>query len=416
MSEFDIVVVGAGAAGLAAAKAAHAFGFSVAVIEAKERVGGRAYTEHESFGFAFDHGCQWLHSASINPYLAIAEALGHRVDRPRPMRRLHDGVRWLAEAEGDAYATWAQGAFEAIAAAASHGRDVAAAELIEAGHRFAPWFRSHYTAFMAAEPETVSTYDTGRYRDTGENWPVRDGFGALVARHGADVAVRHACPAARIDWSGPGVKVDTPAGTLAARAVVVTVSTAVLASGAIRFVPALPAATLEAIENLPLGHAAKVAFRFKRDPLPDLPMHFATDIRHAGCIVHVKPFGRAMITLYTGGALGRALDEAGADAALAWGRARLAELFGGEVLRGIDAARATGWSRDPWIGGAYSVARPGHGDARGVLARPVGDRVFIAGEATSVDAFSTAQGANQRGVAAGAAARAILGGPARAAR
>jgi monoamine oxidase len=415
MSEFDIVVIGAGAAGLAAAKAARVAGLSVATIEAKTRLGGRAYTEHESFGFTFDHGCQWLHSAALNPFLPIAETLGFRLDPDPMIWRLHDGKRWLADAEGEAYKSWAAGGFGAISAAARDGRDVPASQGLDLSHPMAPWFRSHYTAFMAAEPEAVSTFDTGFYVDTGDNRAVRDGFGALVARLGDDVAVRHECPATRIDWSSAGVRVETPCGTLAGQIVIVTASTAVLAEGAIRFTPELPVSTSEALANLPLGHVAKLAFRFARDPLPDAPTHFGIDPRHIGCIAHVKPFGRAMITLYVGGELARTLDEAGADAALTWGRARLAELFGGAILKEIDAARATGWSRDPWIRGAYSVARPGHGDARRVLARPVGDRIIMAGEAVSPDAFSTAHGAYQSGLAAVETARAILGRSTRAA-
>ena len=82
MSYYDIAVIGAGAAGLAAGLALQAAGKNFIVLEARDRIGGRAYTDTESFpGIAFDHGAHWLHAAAQNPFTSIADGLGIRYSR-----------------------------------------------------------------------------------------------------------------------------------------------------------------------------------------------------------------------------------------------------------------------------------------------------------------------------------------------
>ena len=75
----DVVVVGAGAAGLAAAKTLMARGLSVAVVEANDRIGGRAWTESETFGVPFDHGCSWVQTTKVDMFLEAAESYGFEV-------------------------------------------------------------------------------------------------------------------------------------------------------------------------------------------------------------------------------------------------------------------------------------------------------------------------------------------------
>jgi monoamine oxidase len=117
-----------------------------------------------------------------------------------------------------------------------------------------------------------------------------------------------------------------------------------------------------------------------------------------------------MATLFLGGAEAIALERAGEAAMLAYGRDRLGALFGAEILGRITAARATGWQGDPFVAGAYAVTRPGHGEARAALIRPIDDRLFFAGEAASLDSFATAHGAHLSGIAAVEAVRAALRG------
>lgn len=410
--DLDLVVIGAGAAGLAAGRAAQEAGLAFAVIEATSRAGGRAYTEWDSFAAPFDHGCHWLHSASINPFTALADRYGFRYRAGRGSRRLHDGSGWLTGERFALASAFIDQAYAAVDAAGAAGRDIPALEAIDRSSPHAGLFHRSYTAYMAAEPDLVSTLDTARYRDTGENWPVLDGFGALVVRHGADVPVAFECPATVIDWSGRTLRIATARGTLTARAVILTPSTGVLAAGGIRFTPDLPAWKQDAIAALPMGAANKIAFAFAGNPFDGEAVHFAMVDGEVGqgAAVYIDPAQEPMATLFLGGAEAMALERAGAAAMLAYGRDRLAALFGGDILQKIAAGRATAWQSDPFVAGAYAVTRPGHGEARAALMRPIADRLFFAGEAASLDSFATAHGAHLSGIAAVEAVRAVLPG------
>jgi len=218
-STFDVVVIGAGIAGIAAARTARAKGLSVALIEAKDRIGGRAYTDSTALGVPFDHGCYWMHSASRNPFVAIADRLGFAYRKTSfRNRRLYLRSRWATPAEQREWKAYDARNERAIVNAGRAGRDVAIAELIEHGSRWEPLFAAWVAAFSGADPDEISALDWFNYKNTEENWPVRDGFGALVAAWGADVPVTLDCPATRIDRSGRNIRVTTPRGILEARA------------------------------------------------------------------------------------------------------------------------------------------------------------------------------------------------------
>lgn len=205
--------------------------------------------------------------------------------------------------------------------------------------------------------------------------------------------------------------VGTNQGMLFARAVIVTVSTAVLAAERLKFFPLLPDWKQAAIAQVPLGFAEKIAFEFQADPFIGLETHYAVmDWEGAppgGFLVH--PFGRPVATLFLGGATARELGSGPEEAAIDYATENLKKLFGADIARKISRSKTTRWSGDPLIGGAYSVLQPGGGEARATLAEPVADKVFFAGEATSPDAFSTAHGAWQSGIDAVARIRKVLG-------
>lgn len=406
MTETDVVIVGAGAAGLAAATRLQAAGVRFALIEAKHRAGGRAFTDIASLGVPFDHGCHWLHSASLNPFVAIADRLGVRYERHAiATRRLFLAGRETDEATRDAASRAVADAFAATAAVGSAGRDVAMSDVVDAD---APWSRivTHWIGLMSSvAPAELSTLDFSRYRDTYENWAVVDGFGSLVVANAANVPLTLGVRATAIDWSGSGVTVETDAGAIRAKAAIVTVSTTVLARGGIRFTPSLPADLQEAFSACALGHAEKIAFRFDR-PLGDVPP--------AASVVTIEPqvatrppinfivneFGQPAAIGYIGGAFAEEIGRAGARAMIDFGRTALADAFGSSVVKRIVAATATAWSADRDIGGAYSNALPGRAALRDRLPLPVGERIRFAGEAAAGAFFSTAHGAHLSGLEA----------------
>jgi len=404
MNEFDLIIIGAGAAGIAAAHAARDAKLKAIVLEAQDRVGGRAFTDFESFTRPFDHGCQWLHAASINPLTPIAQRHGFRYRHDPIDLRIHDGHWWLSDAISAEYAAMYGETYARIDAAGERGEDIAASACIDQGNRWAPLFRRGFAPYISREPEHASVYNLARFNDTGENWPIEDGYGALIKALADEVKraveIRLSCPVKSIDWGSDAVMVGTLDGMLFAKAALITVSTAVLAGERLKFFPLLPDWKREAIQKTPLGFAEKIGFEFAHDPFVGLETHFALmDWADAPTAAfHVHPFDRPMATLYTGGDFARDLALAGDAASIDFAKALLAKLFGADILKDITRSKVTGWTTNPCIGGAYSVLVPGGGEARAALARPLDDKLFFAGEATSADAFSTCHGAWQSGV------------------
>jgi monoamine oxidase len=405
-SEYDLVIIGAGAAGIAAAHAARDAGIRAIVLEAQDRVGGRAFTDFESFSEPFDHGCQWLHAADINPLTPLAEQLGFRFRRDPIQFRIHDGHWWVNDRIVDDYHAMSEATYGKMHEAGNAGRDVAAASCIDPASHWAKLFRQGFTPYISTEPENVSVFDISRDGNTGVNYPVQSGMGALIATLANQVEraveIRLSCPVKSVDWGGDAVMVGTLDGMLFAKACLVTVSTAVLSSERLKFFPLLPDWKQQAIAQLPLGHAEKVGFEFSIDPFAGLDMHFALMDWPDGptAAFNIHPYDRPMATLYSGGALARELALAGAEAMIEHARDLLGRLFGAAVLKDIARVKATDWTTNPYIGGAYSVLRPGGGEARAAMAQPLADKLFFAGEATSPDAFATAHGAWQSGAAA----------------
>ena len=412
-SSFDLIVVGAGAAGLAAARRARELGLAVVVLEAKDRIGGRAYTDRRTFGVPWDLGAHWLHDASHNPFTRFADAEGFAYDRAPVDRRLWSGgwAEAAVQAELDDYQARA---FDAVRAAGAAGLDVPAAEVIPPHPRFRAMASSWLAALAGVDPERLSTLDYARYQDGGGNWRVVDGYGALVARFGAGLPVELGTRVLRIRWGGRTVAVETARGTLEGRRVIVTASTSVLAAGGIAFDPPLSARRQEALAAVPLGEANKVAIGFAPDffgPGDTYRLHIEHRTR-AAIRFEFRPFGRDLALGYLAGGFALELETAGPGAIAAFALDQLVEVFGSDLRRHVRGVVSTAWCRDPDILGGYSCARPGLAHLRCRLAEPLADRVFFAGEACSLNAYGTVHGAALSGTAAAeAVARQIQGRP-----
>jgi monoamine oxidase len=201
------------------------------------------------------------------------------------------------------------------------------------------------------------------------------------------------------------VAVTGPWGALRCRAVLVTVPVSLLAQAAIRFVPRLPDAWLAAAAGLPMGDVAKLLLAVEGDPFglgPDRQV-MGSVRREDTAIYHLLPLGRPLVEAYWGGDTARELERSGPAAMTGFALDELARLFGAAVRGRLRPLLATRWGSDPFARGAYSYARPGAADGRRVLATPVAERLYFAGEAVSSDSYATAHGAHASGVAAAAA-------------
>lgn len=411
----DLVVIGAGAAGLAAAAHARTLGLDTLLLEAGPRIGGRCVTDRESLGLPWDRGAHWMHQARRNPFVGFARdfamdwADGATVTR----RWLAEAGRWTTPEENAAIERYLQSCFDALDQAGQEEGDRSVAEVLPPHPRWRPLLEGWLQGLNGGEVEALSTRDYGRYEEDGCNWPLREGYGSLLAAlhlgHGALLDT----PVERIAWGGAEVVVTTPRGRVRAARAIITLPIPVLPREGL-FDPPLPEAKLAAIEALPLGRHEKLALRFAPEALPPDPHWYfhRVDGERAACNALVRPFGRPLVILHLGGSLFRRWGLSRAAEALEPALDMLEAAFGRPLRQSLLAWDATDWWHDPRFGGSYSSALPGRADARAALAEPLGDRLLFAGEACSIPAFGTVHGAHASGIAAAEAAAALLRRPA----
>lgn len=406
----DVVVIGAGAAGLAAARTLMEDGFSVALLEARWRTGGRAYTETETFGVPYDQGCHWLHNEGHNPWIDYGRDHGFTVYRARSDETLFVGAREATEAEYAAYDTAYNTASRAIAKAGEAERDIAAGEVVPEKGAWAPLVAAQHGAWsMGKDLGDFSCLDWWNSAGGGD-WFCKEGFGSLVAHYGRDLPVKLSSPVRRIRWDGPGVTVEFPAGSLRAKAAIVTVSTGVLAAEKIAFDPPLPVETREAFDRISMGTYNNIALMFSEDLFElgdDAYIAYRMETPEGmGLISNVS--GTGLSYGYVGGSFGHELERAGAEAAVDFGLGEVRKLVGGRTDRAFVKGTMSRWGEDPWTLGAYASAEPGYTHLREMLRQPVGERVFFAGEACHPDLWATCGGALLSGIqTAGAVSRAL---------
>ena len=410
-----IVVIGGGAAGIAAARALWDAKADVLLVEAGAHLGGRARsvalplalspTSSETGVVNVDAGCGWLHSAQRNPWTKLAEHYGFSVDRSPTNWTTQWRDLGFPSAEQAAFgAAWQR--WEEAAHAALGGPDRPLSDFIAADDRWRPMIDAISGYVNGAPLAQVSLHDWAAYEDAAseDNWTVEQGYGSVVRHHAAGVPVRLDTIVSRIDHRGRSIRIDTNRGTIAADRVILCVPTSVLAREAISFDPPLPAKHAAAAD-LPLGLADKVFLHVAGGGLPR--NGHLTGNPHSACTAshRLSPFGWPLIESFFGGDCAEALEQAGDGAAADFAIGELVALLGSDWRRRLTPLASTRWRAEPHIHGSYSHARVGAAGKRAVLAEPVDERLFFAGEACSAHDFSTAHGAYQTGVAA---ARAVL--------
>ncbi|MDQ8755051.1 NAD(P)/FAD-dependent oxidoreductase [Sphingosinicella sp. LHD-64] len=403
----DILIIGGGAAGVAAGRRLSGEAVETLVVEAGDRLGGRGHTR-DIAGMKLDLGCGWLHSADRNPWRALAEEAEVEIDRTPPAWRTQFAdLGFTAEEQAEARETYA--AFMRRLRETPPPSDLAS-DAMETGHRWNCYLEALSGFMNGAELERLSVADYLAYEDAaGElNWRLPAGFGAFITGAGDGLPVRLGAAVERIDRSGPILVAHTAAGPIEAHTVIVAVPTNVLADGRLRFTPDLPD-KVEAAARLPLGLANKAFLRLDRvEPFPPDSQLFGDPRRADTGAYSLRPFGRPVIECFFGGVGARELEAEGEGAGLDFGIEQLVGLLGSEMRRRLTPLVETRWGQDPLFGGSYSHALPGHHAARAALARPVEDRIFFAGEGCSLRDFSTAHGAYETGIAAAEAALAAL--------
>ena len=406
-SETEVAIVGGGAAGIAAGRRLTAAGIDCLLIEARARLGGRAWTIADASGFALDLGCGWLHSADRNAWAPIAEAQGRTVDKTRPpWTRPSLPIRFSLE-EQEEFRHAMDGLHDRIEAMLAKGGDAPVGEALAPSGRWNNLINAVGTYISGAEFGHISARDFINYQDSGLNWSVVEGYGATIAAAGAQLRAALDCPVRKIDRRGAKLKIETAKGTIAARQAIVTLPTALIAENEQLFAPALPDKT-QAARGLPLGLADKlfIALADAEEFEPNSRVFGHTD-RVATASYQLRPFGRPMIEAYYGGSNAAALEAGGERAFFDFAVAELTGLFGSGFARRLQPIAMHRWGADPFARGSYSYALPGMADCRAALAAPIDGRLFFAGEACSPGDFSTAHGGYNTGIAAAEAVIAV---------
>jgi monoamine oxidase len=338
-----------------------------------------------------------LHSADRNSFVGIAEQLNFHVDKTRPPWREQGFDAVFPRQERLDFITALDAFHERAEQAAKGGRDRPASTFLEAGNRWNPMIDAISTYVNGSELDRVSILDMDAYEDSGINWRLRRGYGALMAAYGAPCRLALDTQVRLIDHSTPRLRIETSRGTLSATKAIVTVPTNLIADEAIRFYPALTE-KVDAARGLPLGLANKVTLALEQpEALPaDGSLRGAT-MRTAMGAYHLRPFAQACIEGFFGGRFAHELEDAGDGALAAQAIDEIVAMLGSDYRRRLKPLAESRWSHDPFARGSYSHALPGHAGARAVLAAPVDGRLFFAGEATSPNFFSTAHGARDSG-------------------
>ena len=408
----DVVVVGAGGAGIAAAHRLQALCFSVLVVEASDRIGGRAFTESDTFGFPFDHGCAWLQGPVDLPYNSAARSAGFTlIDHDDPPGALFSGGKPATPDDEARYDQAASGLRQLLV---SHKDDVAASSVVELSDR---WMAAAATWLSAMDHGVdlteLSSADVAVYGEYAVNALVKEGLGTLVAQFAEGLPIQTGTVVTGIDWSGAGVTVRTQMGDIRAQAVIVTVSTGVMSERRIRFTPDLPADVWQAFDDLPMGLLTKIALQTDgaRFGLPEnaFVTHAVDEPLPTKAAFFLSfPAGYDLCVGFVGGSQAWEIEKAGEDAAIAFATDQLVSMLGSDIRRHIRKGQMTNWGSNPWTRGAYAAARPGRHKARSILYDPLGDRVFFAGEALGGTYPALLSGAHISGEAAALQAAKIL--------
>lgn len=398
-SKPDIAIIGAGAAGVGAARRLAGSGLSVSVFEALPRIGGRAWTLQTPVA-ATDLGCGWLHSGERNPWTRIAEEAGIAVDRRPSAWNRQDRESGFSkterEAAREAFAIWS----ERIATAPPASDR--AIDAVEPGEPWLAYLQALSGYISGDELERISAKDYAAYDEASSehNWRLETGYGALVAATmPASIELHVGTTIQSVSLDGSRVTLQTAQGAVRPKAVIIAVSTNVLAGGFIRMPSSLDA-WREAAAKLPLGNNEKLYFEITGGSSFEAESHVLGNPRDPTTgTYYIRPFGKPVIEVFLGGAGARAVAT-DPDGAFPHAMDELVAIFGSSIRNELRPLAASEWTNTPSIRGGYSHALPGQADARLELAKPHDGRVFFAGEATHQTDFSTAHGAYQSGLRA----------------
>jgi len=408
-SQTDVIIIGAGSAGLSAAKELTRQGISFIVVEASHRIGGRAYSEQIGPDVWFDLGCAYMVAGpdakntaeESNPFIDFAKNHGVVIEE-----YLHDAHyiyngRPLDDDELKAQEKYYKECEESIRNSVARGDDSAISEIIDLENPYATPYIDMMAVTAPKDLDEASAADFFHKVEEYENYNALRGYGNLVAQWGSDVKVSLNTKVENVDWSGKGVLVKTVKGPIRARCVISTVSNGVLAAQHIHFSPRLPDWKMTAIQGLPMGAENKIGVHFSKAVFaPGASGYYQSWSSEAqGAYIEVNLMSTNVVTVFIGGRFSIWMEKQGQQAAHEFAVDRIAEIFGNDIRQSVSRSIVTAWVTDPWTLGSYACALPGQFHQRKSLPLAIDNKLFFAGEATA-RANGTCSGAYWSGVRA----------------
>ncbi len=411
-NNYDVVVIGAGASGLAATSNLMASGKSVLCIEAMSRKGGRCHTDNSIFGVPYDMGAHWLHQYSKNQIAEFGKKHKDKFNiyKAKEPLMIYDGEKKIKGFKlGKLYSKvekkqWKKNDIPS--------KDEPFMSQIPEKWKKNKWFHSVHQLLGPCQPAVDfddytlnDSHTNSTHQGEGDGY-VKEGYGTLLAYYRRDVPVKLKTVVNEIKWGGKGVQIETNQGTISAKTCVITVSVAVLNAGKIKFSPALPLEKYEAFDGIRLGTYNHITFQLKDDFYKKYKVkddtYFVNRIENtingspAGSCATLKISGTNISYFDVGGKFAQHLEAEGKDASVDFVLNRLRSAFGSKIDKYFIKAHVTAWGKNPFTLGSYSSAIPGKSHLRKKLKIPVADKLFFAGEATT-GVYATCHGADLSG-------------------
>lgn len=414
----EVIVVGAGAAGLAAARQLHDAGCKVTVLEARDRLGGRVWTTYDLAPYPIELGAEYIHGAQVMTwellkrhdlsavpdasrsefFVYVDEQLTRVADRTHlPVSQLLDqyeeiAVHWVQDGHPDT-------SLCAILEAWSHHHQVRLSS--------EEWQLVNHlvSSGWGDEVDRIGTHGIQEQSFAGDgegNFRVAKGYSYLLERLASGIPIRYGTPVDHIRWSNQGCRLESTNGdNYTADRVIVTLPLGILQANDVRFTPRLPTEKVNAIDGLGSGQVTKLVLRFNQ---PLWPTEMAGILTTLDSRLWWRPgWGRAteqpiLTSLITGksAAYFAALGEAAISTALD----HLSTMLGTAIKAHFDCGRVIAWSSDPWSKMGYSYVPTDGVGLRAQLAQPLQGVLFFAGEATHVTRAGTVHGALESGIRA----------------
>ena len=407
----EVIIVGAGIAGIAASKILTKKDIPHIILEASNRVGGRAKKAPDHFGSWFDIGCSYLHEGEINPFVGISQSLNTSIKTDmgdlftlEKTKFLINGI-WFSSKARKSILEEDQIFKDKLSKAKNSPKDKALSSYLDMTSPYFPIFSNLLTGLNGVEPNLVSLKDFASVKE-GQDFIIESGMANLIEKWGSNLTVKFNTAVKKVSWTENRVHIETTNGGFNSKKLLITVSNGILSSNQINFLPELPDYKVAAIRNLPMATLNKVCLCFR-----DGTFQKSQEGWYVACggpsetsISSVMSFEirrspKNHMIIFFGGKEAKEL-ELSHKKVLKRIRLMLSNTFGHDVLERITKSITSSWGLDEYSLGSYSYALPGKNKDRDLLRKSIDGTLFFAGEATEKDHYGTCHGAYFSGVRA----------------